>query len=229
MDQSRFLETILECYHAAKKDYVPLERLRHLPGVQWAARYRNFLYYLVQKLRPQLSLELGTDNGTTAAFMGAAAEPGQEIHTLDLIRRADTMAQLDTYSAVTYHAPLSSLKAAPLFTGQKIGILYMDTDHTYKTTTREKNIYLPMMDPWGIMLVDDIMLQQDMIRFWKEIREPKFVLRDLHYQHIGLTSQDHTLLPEGTGFGMILPHCRFSVLGLDRFPEHPTLGGRIIT
>lgn len=226
LESKTLLDLIIACYYRALEAPVENLALQVLPGVQEAARYRDFLHYFIQERKTQCNVELGTDNGTTACYMGAACQEEQQVITLDIGFRADAAQRIAQWLRVKYCPKVSSLTAHANFTPQSIGLLYMDTDHTFKTTSEERKLYLPKMALDSIMCVDDIMLHKQMRRFWQSVTEPKFVLNRLHTQHLNKTAEDGTFLPEGTGWGIIIPHGTFPDLSL---PHHPIIGGYVIT
>lgn len=227
MNGHKLLETVIEVYRFSLTNYPTEEYLMQLPGCCDQAKYRYFLYFLIKELQPKMTVELGTDNGSTAKILGVAAEAlNLTVVTVEIGYRDDADKLLSTQPNVRYMHHLNSIEAARMFGNAEIGLLFMDTDHTYETTSSELKLYRPKLAPFGVICVDDIMLHNDMRRFWREVEYPKLVLNELHTQHLGSTNCDGIVLNEGTGFGVILPDIESELLS--GFKIHPEIGGYIV-
>lgn len=135
------------------------------------AAYYPFLYLLSLFIKPSLVVELGTGRTAISAMHLALASPEAKVITIDT-----SSVDLPT----GYPNNLEVLRGHSVSLAEKISdgidILFIDTDHTYDTTTKELSLYVPKVKPGGVVLMDDIHLGQDMEKVWQVIPEPKLDL-----------------------------------------------------
>ena len=149
-------------------------RLIALSTEQGWAPYLNFLYSLAQYMRPNFIVELGVLHGLSAVHLAAGSYESTVIG-IDI-----------SLSALCNDIPVKNaifIEADPLKINLRfieVGILFIDSEHTYETTMAQYRKFRPLMAPGGVICLDDIHLGEGMDRVWQEISEPKIELPMLH-------------------------------------------------
>lgn len=148
------------------------------------AMYYRFLYQLAKALKPTWTLETGTRVGLGTAQLAMGC-PESTVITLDIDPK--------TKERIQAHPQIGLLKNVILIMGdsrkapasfpeacRSFDLIYLDSDHTYDVVMSEFKLYEPMLRPGGVMVFDDIALNPEMRRFWKEVPAPKVELNFLH-------------------------------------------------
>lgn len=156
------------------------EPLITLPIEQGWAPYLNFLYYLAEHMNPTWIVELGVLHGLSIAHLSAGS-PSSTVVGID-ISLSGLCHELPCPNRVIFIEgdPLEIDLRFPLMTNLGIGILFIDSEHTYETTMAQYKKFRPLMVPGGVICLDDIHLGEGMDRVWQEISEPKIELPMLH-------------------------------------------------
>lgn len=160
--------------------------------------YYRFLRKLAFEMRPRLSVELGVCGGG-ASFHLATGHPSGRVIGIDV-----GIEYPSNIAFITQNCPnwtmligdsvgLAYRVRAFVQECGPIGILFIDTVHTYEQTMREMSAYRPMMARGGVICLDDL-FREGMPQVWSEIKEPKMRLDALH---LGGS-------PTDGGFGVIL-------------------------
>lgn len=144
--------------------------------------HRVYLYSLVSILKPKKVVELGTGTGVSAAFMMEALPPESTLVTIEIREldfAPDSPWRFDHLKPWEKDPRLVRVRGDVLdqeIHGQIDGVelLYMDTVHSSDQLSREWKIYFPKMAPRGVILMDDIHMNEDIQRFWDAIQIPKF-------------------------------------------------------
>lgn len=151
--------------------------------------YYFYLYSLVRVLQPRKILELGTDRGASALFMLNALPQNGTLITIDR-RKEDQSVLAPCFSDRRLHMvhgddlDLSSFGALDL---QDIDLLYMDTIATHFQASSEWILYEHFLSEDSIVAVDDIQLNPDMKKYWKDIPYPKVDTgKEVHWSGLGL-------------------------------------------
>lgn len=147
--------------------------------------YYRFLYELVGDLQPAVIVEIGTRRGESAIQMASAC-PKTQVITIDTnpgsaeyIRK---MGLKNLRSIIC-----DSAKAVPeVEVWSPIDILFIDSDHVYDQAIREFRDYAPLVRKNGMIILDDIHINEGMDRFWNEIKYPKLELNHLHTKGFGI-------------------------------------------
>jgi len=158
--------------------------------------YRTF-YLIAQALKPGLTVELGSWQGTAAAHF-AVGNPGGHVVTID-IHREDKDAQQRTLEVAQHLQNVTYLNAwtIPGFAsdwntvnqvkacGKPIDILFIDAWHEYQYASKERDLYFPLLADVALVICDDINDQggamPGMGRFWDEMESyENFVDTDIH-------------------------------------------------
>ena len=116
--------------------------------------YYRVLYLLVQRAAPEIAVELGTCGGGASLHMAMGCST-TKVYTFDNIKEwqvsiAETLVE-------NFHFILDdSVQAATRFQDASVGLLFVDTTHTYEQTMAEYRVWLPKMRSSGIVIFDDI-------------------------------------------------------------------------
>lgn len=154
-----------------------------------------FAMYLVDILRPDVIMELGTYRGDSyCAFCQAVRELKLSTRTYAVdtwegdpqtgFYGPDLLADLKAYHDPLYGS-FSTLiqssfdEAIRYFPDGTVTLLHIDGYHTYETVEREVRSWLPKMGPRGVILLHDINVRErefGVWRLWKELtkRHPHF-------------------------------------------------------
>lgn len=137
--------------------------------------YYYFLAGLAATGEVQRVLEIGTHSGgaTRAIHKGMQPSPDRRIVTVDITRESDEYLK-DYPDIVKITGDANDMPSivgvlAALGERRKIDLLFIDADHTYLSTTLNYAIYTTLLRP-GIVVVDDVNLNDEMIACWKTIR-----------------------------------------------------------
>jgi predicted O-methyltransferase YrrM len=160
---------------AAKPDKLP----QFPPSV-----YYRFLRKLAFEMRPTLSVELGVCGGG-ASYHLATGHPTGKVVGIDVTIEYPTnvvfiQERCPNWTLLvgdSVHQAFRVQEYAKEF--GPIGILFIDTVHTYEQTMREYAAYRPMMAPGGVICFDDL-FREGMPKVWNEMPEPKIRLDSLH-------------------------------------------------
>lgn len=150
--------------------------------------YYRLFYLIAQTLKPGLVVELGSWQATSAAHF-ALGWPQSKVITID-IHREDKAAQQRCYEAERACDNLTyinawSWDAAPQVAalGQSIDILYIDAWHDREYTTREWELYSPLLGSPALVIGDDITADfhfEGMREWWEELPGEKILDPRLH-------------------------------------------------
>lgn len=119
--------------------------------------YYRFLYHLVSKFQPLVSLEIGVESGMASLFMArAAAKYGGHVVGIDI-----NHCQVD---APNYHFIHGDSTKSEIFRKVlevvrdfgPIGLVYQDSSHHYIASCREWSLYSQLLDFSAIWICDDI-------------------------------------------------------------------------
>jgi predicted O-methyltransferase YrrM len=154
-----------------------------------------YLENLVSILKPKRVVELGTAIGWSASYMMGALPEGSSLTTVELRKytKEEAAYSKDVVFKEWEDDPrLTRIigndldpKVHGLFS--EVDLLFIDTEHTYIQISSEWEIYFPKVIPGGVILLDDIHLNEGMEKFWSEINEQKLDTgRDIHRSGFGL-------------------------------------------
>ena len=148
--------------------------------------YYDLLYYVAKELPSDLIVELGTcTGGSTSHF--AAGSTGKVI-SLDIESRPDTIERLKPFDNIEL---IVGNTRDPALAWQickrgPIDILFIDTDHTAEQVIIELSLYGPLVRPGGIILFDDIRINDGMSQWWDNLNEDKLELPEMHHTGFGV-------------------------------------------
>ena len=161
MSDGQTLPTDLEHLISAQED----ASLRS-PGVP--AHYYRFLYRLVQFIQPRFTLELGTWHGQSSACLAEGFPAGHVI----TVNNQDELDSRCKRANVIYriHDSLEAFAYQDL----PIDILFIDTCHDGMRCELEFNLFHGSVRPGGVILFDDISLNEEMWDFWRDFKPEGF-------------------------------------------------------
>ena len=162
-------------------------------AMPWAHEpYSTFLHLLAWRMQPELIVELGTDNGTSAAFL-ATATRGKVVSIdcdrscSDRLRLLAQQRNLPNLVALHGDSVSDSTIAQLADLRSTIGLLYVDSDHTFEQVSKERAVYGHMMASGGVIAYDDVRFNEGMGRFWDDLDDAKVELPELHWTSFGAT------------------------------------------
>ena len=150
----------------------------------------EFLYRLINFLKPTNIIELGTSVGLTTLYL---AKPNSKT-TVYTLEGAEELVQFSTELFKEHHC--SNIKS---ITGnfndtfphlinqlQRIDVLYIDGNHAYEPTIHYFNLALAKKTEQSVFIVDDINWSTDMQRAWQYIYTHKEVTLSLDFFYFGI-------------------------------------------
>lgn len=163
-----------------------LERDSRVFGRDASNPYYDLLYWIVQEIRPNLTVELGCCTGGSTSHLAA---PGHgKVVSIDVDIRSEAKDRLAAFKNVKLvqgdtRDPVLASEIAKL---GPIDILFIDTDHTAEQVKAEMVLYGPLVRKGGIILFDDIRMHACMSKWWDELEEEKLELPELHWTSFGV-------------------------------------------
>lgn len=143
------------------EDIIKCQEDTWLPVAGKPAHYYRFFFRLMETIKPEFTLELGTSFGHSSACM-ADGNPDGIIVTVnyrnelrDECRRTNVVYMLQ-----------DSLVAVNVIASKKIDVLFIDTDHDGIRPRAEFDLYKGRVAKDGLVFFDDIELNQEMKDFW---------------------------------------------------------------
>ena len=163
-----------------------------LPCVQSPRTYYAFLHALVRAVQPEFIVELGTDQGTSAAFLATATDV--QVVSVDCDARATNRVReiAKTHgltNLVGYCDDTISPEAIATIQsyGKQIGMLFVDTEHSFAHISKETRAYFPLMVEGGIVAYDDIHINDEMSLFWARLDKPKIEILQPYWAGFGVS------------------------------------------
>jgi cephalosporin hydroxylase len=132
-------------------------------GVYYSPYY-TFMYYLGKEFNPELSLELGVEQGRGLAAL--ASGTSNDIIGVDVAHASTLNDVLNKYKNITFFKSTSTSIAIVnhiLSTRKRIGLLHFDTAHTYDQVMNEYRMYKSVLAEDAILLFDDTHAADDSV------------------------------------------------------------------
>ena len=148
--------------------------------------YYKFFVHLAQAMKPELIVELGTNQGVGAVHFRHGTKTAKII-TVDIKRTQKIEDRLFAHDieGVIYDAT----KYAEQVEDGTVDICFVDANHMYEDVKSDTAAWIPKMREGGVMLFDDIWLKEyppgvetGMRKFWDEL-EGDFEKLEVKYLH----------------------------------------------
>lgn len=180
--------TLRRIKELARGDAIPNEKLRDTSNI---ARYYDFLVRLARDIQPEIIVELGTSTGNSASRF-AFGNPQAKVITIDIAPDGRAQEMLKNFDNIDlWIGDDNSKETIKKVSGLgAIDILFIDTIHNFNQAWAEYCNYSPFVKKGGIILYDDILLDDDMERFWDKIPAPKIELHQLHWTGFGASIKE---------------------------------------
>lgn len=158
------------------------------------AIYYRFLYQLMKRFKPALSVELGVERGRCTAHM-AAAHPDGIILAIDNDPKTDELNRiLERYPNIHFKRDLTTSRPiVDAIPDHSVDLCFFDSDHSCHTVMLEYGVWFQKIKPGGIILFDDITVSPEMMTMWGVLGRIS-----PHLERIGLPELHHS------GFGVII-------------------------
>ncbi|MGH7273770.1 MAG: class I SAM-dependent methyltransferase, partial [Nitrospiria bacterium] len=143
--------------------------------------YYRFLKILAMNLKPGLSVELGVCGGGGSFYLATGFVNGTVVG-VDIAD--DHRENIDFVLGRCHNFRFwvgDSIKAAPRVYQEygQVGILFIDTVHTYSRTLAEYRAWEPYLAEGAAVCFDDL-LRPEMVGFWEDLPGNKLRLDQLH-------------------------------------------------
>lgn len=145
--------------------------------------YYHFMYLAAFAIpRMVVAVELGIESGRGIASI---AWTGKRVFGVDTNRHSNL---IEHSSFIFLHQP--SLPVPDVIKQHQIGLLHIDTEHSYAMAKAEFEAYQPYLTKGAIVIFDDLhAMENDVLRYFMELPYPKI--------------QDDRMHPQ-TGWGVML-------------------------
>ena len=155
------------------KEQLPPNELADFCG-DYYEPYYHFMY-LAGRMMSGYLVELGCEKGRGLLAM---ALTGKDVIGFDLNRPPDL--DLSQYPNIHFFKA-SSLPVHTFMEEKQIGLLHIDTEHTYTQAKNEFNAYTPYLAKPSIIILDDLYAREnDVLRFFDELPFDKIHDDELH-------------------------------------------------
>lgn len=161
--------------------------LKSLFDIDTTSVYYKFLYSIVEKFKGKktLTVELGTYCGRSTAFLAKANEEGTVL-TVDMDPKPEFNAVKENLKNLKFSLGRSDdaslLKSVK---NESVDVCFFDTAHEYDVVSAEVKLWAPKIKKGGVMLFDDIFMNDEMKKFWSELAYTKDYSMDLHWTGFG--------------------------------------------
>jgi len=154
--------------------------------IQDSCAYLHFIYYLVQSLKPAISVELGVCTGRCTAHM-AASNPAGKVIAIDPEQHGAFKTNTKPYHNIEFYLTRSDdLALLSRIKNNSIGLCFVDSVHALDYVMKEVSLWTPKMKPGGIFLFDDLDFDDGMRKVLSSLPfEVKENLPGLHYKGFG--------------------------------------------
>jgi len=168
-------------------DAVDDEDLKALYDLDTSSVYYKFLYSILNtyKGKNTLTVELGTYLGRSTAFL-AKANPEGKVLTVDMDPKPDFIKIKEKFKNIqSYLGRSDDQKLLDSVNDESVDICFFDTAHEYNVISSEVKLWAPKIKSGGIMLFDDVFMNDGMKQFWQELQYTKDHSMDLHWTGFG--------------------------------------------
>jgi len=141
--------------------------------------YYKFIFKLVESLKPTACAELGVCTGRGTAHI-AGGHPAGRVWGIDPTPYEISYI-INVYPNIRLLRGRSDDQAIlSKIDNSSLDLCFIDSDHSGDYADKEVGLWRPKMKPGGILLFDDIWLNNSMRRFWDRLNLPKIALSNQH-------------------------------------------------
>lgn len=138
--------------------------------------YYHFMYLASLEVKG-ICVELGCEKGRGLVAMAMA---GKWIIGIDHVKKPEIDDILGHYPNVTFWEQ-ASLPVSDYFESREIGLLHIDTEHTFSMAKAEFEAYLPCLAKPSLILFDDLhAAEDDVLDYFRGLPYSKVQDDDLH-------------------------------------------------
>lgn len=150
--------------------------------------YYMWLACLMRVMKPAQVVELGGAMGTSALVMLSQLPEESKLYSITLEEHG-----LEFSFIKTHYRNLTKIIGNDLdlslwpedMDWSKTDLVFIDSLHTGEHLQKELDLYLPLLKPGTIVLLDDIRINDGMWDVWLSIDKPKLNLSRLHWSGFG--------------------------------------------
>jgi predicted O-methyltransferase YrrM len=168
-------------------------RGRSFAEIQWSPKpwWCEQFYQIIRDERPTRLLEVGTSLGMTGLYVLAALTRNCHGHFFTIEQAPAKVsyarrlcAAFDDTRATCLEGASTSILPQLLASEPAFEWIFIDIDHRYESTIEHMALLADHVLPGGLLLFDDISLNEGMRRAWREIRDHAgFEWRTLHWHN----------------------------------------------
>lgn len=170
------LKQLLRLVRAAKNEQPPKELLNYCGD--YYSPYYNFMFLTAVELTTGYCVELGCEKGRGLL---ALAMSGRGVIGIESQPQPKIDEVLNAYSNIEFYVRSSLPVWESLFEGKQIGLLHIDTEHSYSQAKNEFEAYQPYLIDGAIVIFDDLHAMNDGVKkYFDELPYDKIQDDDLH-------------------------------------------------
>lgn len=145
------------------------------------AKYGRFLFHLLQGLKPEFSIELGTATGITALYQACALSPERPLHSIEGSQKLSEIAaynaqQCGLENQLIFHVGnFDSVLPNLLQQMPRVDYAYIDGNHRYDPTLKYFDLLRAKTHPGTVLVFDDINYSEEMKNAWSAIKNDPLV------------------------------------------------------
>jgi len=163
---------LTELITKAKDEWPPIELLEFCGS--YYSPYYHFMYLVALEVKGYC-VELGCEKGRGLLAMALS---GNNVVGFDLNQSPEL--KLSDYPNITFFQE-SSLPVNGFFDDKVLGLLHIDTEHTYTQAKNEFEAYKPYFDKPAIIIFDDLHAMNDDVKcFFDELPYEKIQDDEMH-------------------------------------------------
>lgn len=151
-----------------------------------------WLLRLLEEMRPEVVLEIGTDRGGTLFLWTRVASPDALLLTVDIRKMVGRLGKLSPFALVrkSFERERQRIelvdgvdsgredtvdRLSRLLGGRPVDFLFLDGDHRLESVRRDFELYVPLVRPGGVVALHDISPRttpdtEGTAAFWAELK-----------------------------------------------------------
>ena len=154
----------------------------------------EILYKLIDSIRPEKVLELGTSLGISTSYISAL----DSIEYIDTVEGSQSIALYNSNSEfdpkIRFHnMSFQSFIDHAYARKTKYDCIFIDGHHTYDATLSYVNQLKELLNPKGYIIIDDIYWSSDMIKAWEELRNDSYFNLKINMFFFGVISNQNSI------------------------------------